>query len=142
MLNQALRMKYRPKRYRVISLLFLFAVTFWHYAGFAFAGEALPTAVNGPALARPANSSSPVMHVLDIYKKYISKVDGDRCPMYPSCATYSRQAFQKHGLFMGWIMTSDRLLRCGRDEVRHAPKVWVNDQKLSYDPLTNNDFWR
>jgi putative component of membrane protein insertase Oxa1/YidC/SpoIIIJ protein YidD len=136
-------MKYRNKLYRSIFLLFLCAMVFSRYGGIGSAADTPSTPKNNPVLDRAAlNPSSPIVHLLDFYKKFISRVDGDRCPMYPSCTAYSKQAFQKHGLFMGWIMTSDRLLRCGRDEVHHAPQVWVNGQKRTYDPLTNNDFWR
>jgi hypothetical protein len=38
-------------------------------------------------------------------------------------------------------MTFDRLLRCGRDELRLSPAIVVNDELLCYDPLENNDFW-
>lgn len=49
------------------------------------------------------------------YKDFITPVDGDRCLMYPSCSEYSRQAFKKYGFIRGFIMTADRLTRCGSD---------------------------
>lgn len=49
------------------------------------------------------------------YKTYISPVGGDRCPMYPSCSTYSKQAFSQYGFITGFILTADRLTRCGND---------------------------
>lgn len=76
-----------------------------------------------------------------LFKDVVSRADGDRCPMFPSCSQYSRQAFARHGFFIGWMMTADRLLRCGRDERRHAPAVMANGARLIYDPLDGNDFW-
>ncbi|MBW2599228.1 MAG: membrane protein insertion efficiency factor YidD, partial [Deltaproteobacteria bacterium] len=55
-------------------------------------------------------SSRIVMWGLNFFSEYISKVDGDRCAMYPTCASYSRQAVRKHGFFMGITMTADRLI--------------------------------
>ncbi len=75
------------------------------------------------------------------YRKYISPVIGDRCPMYPSCSHYSTEAFRKHGTIMGIIMTCDRLTRCGRDETKLSNAVIVDGEKYSYDPVDHNDFW-
>ena len=78
---------------------------------------------------------------VSIFKNHISAVDGDRCPSLPTCSSYSVQAFKKHGFFIGWMMTFDRLLRCGRDELRLSPGVMENGEIKCYDPLENNDFW-
>lgn len=75
------------------------------------------------------------------YQEHISVADGNRCAMAPSCSRYSLQAFEKHGPIMGWIMTCDRLIRCGRDDVTISPQIMVNHQPLSYDPVAANDFW-
>ena len=61
--------------------------------------------------------------------------------MHPSCSEYSRQAVEKHGFAVGWPMTLDRLMRCGRDEVKRSPMVYVDGMWKYYDPLENNDFW-
>lgn len=79
---------------------------------------------------------------VDLFRRYISPIDGDRCPMYPSCSQYSLEAFNKHGLVMGWIMTCDRLLRCGRDELAIAPGIIVDGGLRCYDSVEDNDFWR
>jgi putative membrane protein insertion efficiency factor len=78
---------------------------------------------------------------IQMYQTYISRMNGHRCPMVPSCSQYSIQAFKKHGYLLGWIMTSDRLLRCGRDETRLSATRRKNNEVFSYDPLANNDFW-
>jgi uncharacterized protein len=76
-----------------------------------------------------------------LYQKYLSPVIGGRCPMSPSCSGYARQAIEKHGAAMGWIMACDRLMRCGRDEVKQAPVVHEGPSSFCYDPVKNNDFW-
>ncbi len=79
---------------------------------------------------------------IKFYQDYISSVDGNRCPMHPTCSQYCNEAFKKHGALLGWIMCSDRLIRCGRDENKLSDPVWINGEKRSYDPVSNNDFWR
>jgi putative component of membrane protein insertase Oxa1/YidC/SpoIIIJ protein YidD len=79
--------------------------------------------------------------LIRFYQVYISPVDGDRCPMVPSCSTYMKNSIEKHGFFIGWIMGMDRLARCGRDEVKTSSPVWINGKKYIYDPVENNDFW-
>jgi putative membrane protein insertion efficiency factor len=88
------------------------------------------------------SESAPFIFPIQIFRDFISGFDGDRCPMHPSCSRYAIDAVRKHGSVMGWIMTCDRLLRCGLDETRHTPPVRVGQRILSKDPVDNNDFWR
>ncbi|MBN1102732.1 MAG: membrane protein insertion efficiency factor YidD [Deltaproteobacteria bacterium] len=78
---------------------------------------------------------------VSIYRDHISAVDGDRCPSYPSCGSYSVQAFRKHGFFMGWLMTVDRLIHEGREETTVSPYIYSGNTWKIYDPVENNDFW-
>jgi len=75
-----------------------------------------------------------------IFSKYISPVDGDRCPMYPTCVAYSLQVIKKHGVFLGFIMTADRLIH-ESNEMDYVPLIKVGDRFRFYDPVSNNDFW-
>lgn len=77
---------------------------------------------------------------LNFFSEYISKVDGDRCPMYPTCAAYSRQAIRKHGFLTGAVMTADRLIH-ETTEMEYAPLVKVGGSIRYSDPVSNNDFW-
>jgi len=61
--------------------------------------------------------------------------------MYPSCSVYAARCLEKHGFFVGWMMIADRLMRCGGDETRLAPKVYVDGAWKTYDPVDGNDFW-
>lgn len=97
--------------------------------------------VDHPETENPEASSS---MLLDVYRgplNHLSAVRRGPCPMHPSCSEYARQAMAKHGRVKGWLMASDRLMRCGRDETRLAPKVRVNGRIKYYDPVDNNDFW-
>ena len=84
---------------------------------------------------------NPLRSLVGVYRTYLSPIDGKNCPMYPACSEYSLQCFKEHGLFIGWVMTCDRLFRCGRDELRLSPEIIVNDELRCFDPLENNDFW-
>jgi len=84
---------------------------------------------------------NPLRLLVEFYRTNISPIDGKNCPMHPSCSEYSIQCFKKHGFFFGWMMTCDRLFRCGRDELRLSPQVIVNGESKCYDPPENNDFW-
>ena len=48
------------------------------------------------------------------YKAFFSSQDNPSCVFYPSCSSYSVQAFQQKGLIIGTFQTFDRLARCHR----------------------------
>ncbi len=78
---------------------------------------------------------------VEFYQKHISAIDGNRCPMTPSCSEYAKNAMKKHGPILGWIMACDRLVRCGRSEKSIAPLVKTQDGYRYLDPVEHNDFW-
>ena len=69
-----------------------------------------------------------MLAALQIYKWIISPVLqalGVRCRHEPSCSTYSQQAIEQHGPWIGGWMTLGRLLRCqpwGTCGVDNVPK--------------------
>lgn len=79
--------------------------------------------------------------LIDIYRKVISPVDGDRCPSSPTCSAYSAEAFKKHGFFIGWMMTVDRLIHEGSEEAKVSPQIYQDGKWKVLDPVQNNDFW-
>jgi hypothetical protein len=84
---------------------------------------------------------NPGLQLISFYKNHISPVDSDRCPSYPTCASYAEQAFRKHGFIMGWMMTVDRLIHEGKEETSVSPFVDINGEVRIFDPVENNDFW-
>jgi putative membrane protein insertion efficiency factor len=101
--------------------------------------SALPEVIWAQHLAE--NNETNTNPVIKFYQNHISGIDGNRCPMYPQCSQYSAQAIRKHGVVLGWIMACDRLLRCGKDEVRLSPHIKINERELTFDPVNANDFW-
>ncbi len=78
--------------------------------------------------------------LIRFFQIYISPVDGDRCPSYPTCSQYAVEAIRKHGAVAGLVMTFDRLIH-ESDEVHRVPQIRVYDSYRYYDPVENNDFW-
>ena len=82
--------------------------------------------------------------LIDFYQRdldHLSAVKVSECPMYPSCSEYSKECIQKYGSVIGWMMSIDRLMRCGRDELSESQKVFIGGKWKYYDPVKNNDFW-
>jgi len=90
---------------------------------------------------KQGSKTNPAMWFVSFYRAHISAVDGDRCPSLPSCASYSVKAMKKHGFFVGWMMTVDRLIHEGREESSVSPMVLSEGKWKIYDPVENNDFW-
>jgi putative component of membrane protein insertase Oxa1/YidC/SpoIIIJ protein YidD len=58
--------------------------------------------------------------------------------MVPTCSAYARDAVHRHGWLAGWILTCERLIRCGRDETHLSPVVIHNHQLRTWDPVQAN----
>jgi len=84
---------------------------------------------------------NPALWLVNLYREHISPIDGDRCPSLPTCSSYSLQAMEKHGFFLGWMMTVDRLLHEGKEETRVSPVIYFEGNWRIFDPVRNNDFW-
>ena len=119
--------------------------------GLVLAGEGRweePWSKNSPGPGLRSETPSPSLSpgqragqgVLRVFQRYISPVDGDRCPSYPTCSQYGVEAIRKHGIWMGLVMTFDRLIH-ESDEVRQAPMIKIYGSYRYYDPVENNDFW-
>jgi uncharacterized protein len=115
-----------------LTLLVLVLLTLGSY-GRVFAEPSSPPDETG--------SFNPALWLVNLYRDHVSPIDGDRCPSLPTCSSYSLQAFEKHGFFLGWMMTVDRLIHEGREETRVSPVVYSEGQWKIYDPVQNNDFW-
>jgi putative membrane protein insertion efficiency factor len=130
-------MIHRIVNYSKLIFIFFFIIGSVLHAGDTDIGERNLTPLKEKTKDQTNSAPYPIL----LYQKYISPVIGDRCPMYPSCSHYSTEALRKNGTIMGIIMTCDRLIRCGRDETKQSPAVFVDSEKYIYDPVDNNDFW-
>jgi len=96
---------------------------------------------HGPPIDPPGNLFEDSLQIYRGPLNHLSAVRRGACPMHPSCSEYGRQAVKKHGFLVGWAMTMDRLLRCGRNELSQAQKIWVDGDWKFYDPVSANDSW-
>jgi len=117
--------------FRILGVLLVLAFS----AFSAHAGETDKHTADGD-FRQPVWSSP-----LSFYQKVISRADGDRDPMYPSCSTYAATVFKRYNPVTALVLTCDRLLRCGHDEVRLAPQVYDKGGARTYDPVEANTFW-
>ena len=115
----------------------IISLCLWLLCSHAFAEQKMRMKEKESTTEQTVTLSLPIQ----FYQAYVSKVDGNRCQMEPSCSTFCADALKKHGFLLGWIMCSDRLLRCGRDEKKMSTPVRINSEKRIYDPVNNNDFW-
>lgn len=90
---------------------------------------------------RQETNRDPLQFAVKMFQRYISPVDGPRCPMYPTCSGYARQALRKHGPLLGVFQTVDRLYREGDKEHEHGQPINKWGYIRFFDPLENNDFW-
>ncbi len=84
------------------------------------------------------------MAIFSIYEdglNHLSGVKSGECPMYPSCSQYSKGCIQKYGFIVGWMMTCDRLMRCGRDDIKWVPRIYVNGKWKYHDPIEMNTLY-
>ncbi len=80
-----------------------------------------------------ANKVTASNTLISIYQKYISPINQSTCQSYPSCSRYSMQAIERHGLW-GFLMTADRLNRCGHD-MHLYEKIIIGNTIKNYDPV-------
>lgn len=87
----------------------------------------------------PETSTVRIMfiRVIDLYRKYLSAVDGPRCGFAPSCYSFARQAVSEYGAVHGVIMTADRLTRCNIFKEPGPDYPLLPDGRL-LDPVSAN----
>lgn len=85
--------------------------------------------------AKPKNELEFLMASgFNIYKTFISSQDNPSCVFYPSCSEYTVRSLQRYGLFMGTLMSFDRLSRCHR--LVKPDQYYFNPSKQRfYDPV-------
>lgn len=47
-----------------------------------------------------------------LYQRWLSPLLGQNCRFYPSCSQYAIDALRVHGVFLGLLYASWRILRC------------------------------
>ena len=127
---------------KLLLFFILFSICLSESKGIAWENHKAGSGQNPSAVSVRENESGVNIGawLVSIFRDHISAVDGDRCPSLPSCSSYIVMAFEKHGFFMGWLMTVDRLIH-EADEGSISPLVYHNGRIKILDPVENNDFW-
>ncbi|MCQ6960997.1 membrane protein insertion efficiency factor YidD [Mucilaginibacter aquariorum] len=72
--------------------------------------------LSGSAQSKTSSSSqTSASDYIGFYQKFISGIRGQECPMYPSCSNFALSAFKEKNFAEAFVLTSDRLMRCGHD---------------------------
>ncbi len=77
---------------------------------------------------------------LRFLRDVISRVDGARCPMYPTDTQFAIEAARRHGPVIGLLFLVDRLFH-EWSEMKRVQLVKIHGRERFYDPLDANDFW-
>ena len=72
--------------------------------------------------------------LINFYQNHISPINQSKCLSYPSCSAYSKEAINRYG-FYGFLLTADRLNRCGHDLNKVEKKIIINNSVKYYDPV-------
>jgi putative membrane protein insertion efficiency factor len=70
----------------------------------------------------PKRSLSLSASAIGFYQKYISDLRYGHCRFDPSCSNYCADVIQAKGIFMGTVLTADRLIRCNAGAPAHYAK--------------------
>lgn len=126
---------------------------------FILSARANPSTLRGPWHDKVSNSVSQKIHspkreisdkqtlsktyanqLLFFYQDILSTVMVSHCEMIPSCSTYSVDAVHKHGVFLGVLLTVDRLYHEGSVK-QTSPRKFLDGKMMFLDPVGRNDFW-
>ena len=53
-----------------------------------------------------------LLYLIKFYQKNISPYKGTKCPYFPSCSAYGKEAIETHGVIIGSVLAAWRILRC------------------------------
>lgn len=100
-------------------------------------GKGKELALQAPSQMKPQPRSLPTRLaelIILFHQRILSPTDGPRSHYYPSSSEFMKQAIQKHGFMMGYVMGCDRLLRENKDPwVYRTTTRWNADYK--FDPV-------
>ena len=78
-----------------------------HHDGLIYNGDVKLCEYNGDETAASGG--------IGFYQRFISRVRGSRCAMFPSCSNYGLMLFKNKPFVEAMVMTADRMIRCGHD---------------------------
>ncbi|MBI5445477.1 MAG: membrane protein insertion efficiency factor YidD [Deltaproteobacteria bacterium] len=109
-------------------------------------GPAARAAWDPPGWRRPpkvtaeetvSHAALPLAWAVDLYRVFVSPVDGDRCPSSPTCSAYAGEAVREHGFLLGFALTAGRLVS-EADQAAFGPRVLVGGRWKVYAPVSDD----
>ena len=85
---------------------------------------------------KPAKESSFLSILKDSYSFFISDLDGDNCPFYPTCSAFFVHAVHETNILKGTLMFVDRFTRDSNLFKSKSHYAYHISGKL-YDPIEN-----
>ena len=82
--------------------------------------------------------TSPLVDDIRIYQNVLSSALGSNCRMYPSCSNYGIAVFEQKPAIMGFVKTSDRLMRCGNDLGNYKRIILSGETRIKDLPSESN----
>ncbi len=70
----------------------------------------------------------------DFYWIFISNVDGDNCPFYPTCSSFFLQSVKQTNIFQGFLMFADRFTR-DSNVYKRAERYPLAENGKFFDPV-------
>jgi hypothetical protein len=64
---------------------------------------------------------------IELYRRFVSPVMGAHCRFQPTCSAYAHEAIERHGLWVGSLLSVRRLSRC-------HPFEWLGGSH-GFDPV-------
>lgn len=96
----------------------------------------------GAYLRQPVESTAQPLFlgVLEFYRTVVSPVNGSNSDLAPVPSLYAVQAIKAHGVLLGTVLTTARLI--GEPSVIPLAPPFVEDGRtFHYDPLAWNTYW-
>jgi hypothetical protein len=119
----------------ILATLAAFLVATIADAGWDPPGWRRPPPREVEASTNPA--AVPLMWAVRLFQTTASRVDGPRCPSYPTCSAYAVESLGEHGPVLGFALTAGRLLS-DADEAAFSPRIFVGGKWRVYAPVEDD----
>lgn len=78
------------------------------------------------------------LSILQAYKSFISSDLGSQCRFSPTCSAFSAEIIKHKGLWLGILLTSDRLIRCNPEaQFDHCEHLIDQETGIIQDEVTD-----
>jgi len=126
-------------KYTILIYLFIlnsvFAQTDWDYWSKVETNYSINNNETKPN--QPEKETTLLSVFKDGYSFFISDLDGNNCPFYPTCSSFFINSVAKTNIFQGTLMFADRFTRDSNLFKSHSHYTLHSSGKF-YDPIENH----